>query len=225
MFKEKTKTRNKLKYHCQADFEYWSIRNKTYKPTPKLCIAKRPVYVNNYVQRHLPWIWNIDRRETTVDISHWEINTVPIQYSGASMKKKITGHHALDYCSSMGLSSWYLGFGHDKVTTIEPQTEIRTLVKHNINALGTSFYENDFIDIDCDKYNVIETVKKIDWTLYDTIRLGSSSYSVIYDAIKHQLDNSKIVIYKPTHDFITKLSKDGFNFYQPERSVDYFAKG
>ena len=216
--------RNRPGYHCQADFEYWAQRNKNFKPIPKLTVVRRPVYVNNYVQKNLPWIWNIDRRETTIDIDGWELNNVPLQYSGASMKKFFTGSHALDYCSAGGLTSWYLGFGHDTVTTIEPTPQIRTLVKHNINALGTSFYKQKFIDIDCNKYNVIDAVKQIDWTVYDTIRLGSSSYDVIYDAIKHQLVNSKIVIYKPTMDFIAKATNDGFEHLQNTRCVDYFMK-
>ena len=220
----KTKKRNRTQYICQADFEYWAERNKTYTPTPKLVISKRPVYTNNYIQKHLPWIWNIDRRETTIPIDHWEINNVPPQFSGASMKKSLKGHHALDYCSALGLTSWYLGHGFNKVTTLEPTPEIRRLVKHNINALGTSFYEQDFMDIDCDKYNVKDAVKQIDWTVYDAIRIGSTSYSIIYDAIKDQLSNSKIIIHKPSMDFITKLHKDGYELHQPARGVDYFAR-
>jgi len=117
-----------------------------------------------------------------------------------------------------------MGHSIDEVTTVETNDLLRKLAKHNLNRLGTEFYKQKFIDVDCDKYTVVDAVKQIDWSIYDTIRIGSLSYSRIYDTIKDQLGDCKIVIYKPHLDFVEKMNKDNWVFVENPKGVDYFAK-
>lgn len=219
-----TSTRNRSSYYCQADYEYWAERNKTYKPTPKLVMVKRPVYQSSIMQKDIPWLWQIDRRETSIDINDWEINSVPIQYCGASLKRGQWGNHMLDWCSAFGLTSWYAGHSHKIVTTVETNNFVRKLTKANLKRLGTDFYEQKFIDLNCTKYNLTYAVQQIKWSAYDTIRLGSDSYNIIYDLVKNQLHNCKLIIYKPSLEFINKLENDGWTLSENPKGVDYFTK-
>lgn len=220
-----TTTRNRGSYYCQADYEYWAERNKTYKPTPKLVMVKRPVYQSHLRQYDIPWLWNIDRRETSIDINDWEMNIVPMSYCGASLKRGKWGENFLDWCSCFGLTSWYAGHSFKTVTTVETNDVIRKITRANLKRLKTEFYEQKFLDIDCTKYNLIDGIKQVNWSDYDTIRLGSDSYSIIYDNIKHQLSNCKLIIYKPSLDFIQKMENDGWSLIENPKGVDYFAKG
>jgi lysozyme family protein len=212
-------------YHCEADYEYWRERKKTFKPVARTVLIKRPVYQSSQVQRDLPWLWHIERRETSISLKDWEENSVPMQYSGATFKRGNWGKHAIDWCSAYGLTSWYIGHSVDTVTTVDTNDLLRKLTKINLKKLGTEFYEQKFLDTDCDKYTVVDAVKQIDWSIYDTIRLGSNSYEKIYDTVGEQFkDDCKIVVYKPQHDFIHKLYKDGWLWIENSKGVDYFAK-
>jgi len=219
-----TQTRNRTPYYCEGDYEYWQERKRTYVPTPKMVLVKRPVYQSSLIQSDIPWLWQVDRRETSVDINDWEMNVVPSQYSGASMKRGKWGTHFLDWCSANGLTSWYAGHSHDTVTTVETNDVIRKITRANLKRLKTDFYEQKFLDIDCTKHTLIQAIKKVNWGSYDTIRLGSDSYSIIYDHIKDQLSDCKIIVYKPSLDFIQKLENDGYTFRENPKGVDYFAK-
>ena len=219
-----TQTRNRTSYYCEADMEYWRERNKNKVIYPKTVLIKRPVYQNSLRITQIPWLWNIDRRETSINLKDWEENIVPQQYSGAAFKRGDWGETAIDWCSSYGLTSWYMGHSVKSVTTVETNDLLRKLTKHNLKKLGTEFYEQKFLDIDCDKYTVVDAVKQIDWSVYDTIRIGSTSYERIYDTIKDQLSECKIVIYKPQLDFIHKMEKDGWQWNVNPKGVDYFAK-
>ncbi len=218
-------TRERKSYYCEADYEYWRERNKNKIIYPKTVLIKRPVYQSSLRVSQLPWLWNIDRRETSINYQDWEENTVPQQYSGASFRRGSWGDTAIDWCSCYGLTSWYMGHSIKSVTTVETNDLLRKLTKHNLKKLGTEFYEQKFLDVDCDKYTVADAVKQIDWSIYDTIRIGSNSYERIYDAIKDQLSDCKIVIYKPQHDFIHKMEKDGWDWIVNPKGVDYFTKG
>ena len=218
-----TQTRNRTSYHCQADYEYWAERNKTFVPVKRLTFVKKPVYCNN-VRSDLPWLWSIDRRETTMDIKDWEKTEVPQNQSGATMKRLI-GNHAIDWCSTFGLSSYLLGHGHETVTTVEPTLDIRKLVKVNLKRLKTNFYEQKFIDIDCTKDTLLDVVKQIDWSIYDTIRLGSSAYNEIYDAIYKNISKCEtLVVPTASEYFVKRMDNDGFEYLTNPKGVDYFAR-
>lgn len=219
-----TSTRNRTSYYCQADYEYWAERNKNYKPIPRIVLIKRPVYQNSLRIHQIPWLWNIERRETSINLKDWEQNIVPQQYSGAAFKRGDWGETAIDWCSSYGLTSWYMGHSVKSVTTVETNDLLRKITKTNLKRLGTEFYEQKFLDIDCTKHTLIQAIKEIDWSVYDTIRFGSNSYSIIYDHIKDQLSDCKIIVYKPSLDFIQKLENDGYTFRENPKGVDYFAK-
>jgi hypothetical protein len=218
--------RNTTPYHCQGDYEYWQERKRTYVPTPKTVLALRPVYTSSVKNEDIPWLWQVDKRETSIDITDWEMNTVPQQYCGAGMRRgDYWGGDFLDWCSAYGLTSWYAGHSHKTVTTVETNSVLRKITRANLKRLKTEFYEQKFLDIDCTKYTLIQAIKQIDWSVYDTIRLGSGSYSVIYDHIKHTIkDDCKIIVYKPSLDFIEKLKQDDRRFIENLKSVDYFAK-
>jgi len=217
--------RNSSPYYCQADYEYWQERKKSYVPTPKLVIVRRPVYQSSVLQKDMPWLWAIDRRETSINLKDWEMNVVPSQYAGAAFKRNPKGHHALDWCSCFGLSSWYMGHGHDIVTTVDTNKHIRKLTKANLKALGTNFYDQQFIDINCDKYTLLNVIDSIDWGIYDTIRIGSDSYMRIFDAINNQVKSGcNIVIYKPTIEFQAKLEAMNYEVCMNPKGVDYFTK-
>tara|TARA_R100000406_G_scaffold84261_1_gene67155 strand:- start:359 stop:1027 length:669 start_codon:yes stop_codon:yes gene_type:complete len=220
------KSRNKPKYYCQADYEYWKERNKNKVIVPKTVLIKRPVYQSSLRISKLPWLWQVDKRETTFDWHHWEENVVPQQYSGASFKRGEWGDQAIDWCSSYGLTSWYIGHSCKTVTTVDTNDLLRKITRHNLRKLGTEFYEQKFIDVDCDKYTVVDAVKQIDWSIYDTIRIGSLSYSTIYDTIKDQLKaNVKIAIYKPRADFVQKMHDENYELVLNPKGVDYFSRG
>jgi len=211
--------------YCQADIEYWSERQKTYVPTPKVVLVKRAVYQSSIIQRDLPWLWQVDKRETSIDINDWEMNTVPMQYCGAGLRRgEYWSGNFLDWCSCYGLTSWYAGHSHSSVTTVETNNVLKKITKANLKRLGTEFYEQKFIDLNCTKYNLIYAIQQIDWSAYDTIRIGSDSYSTIYDAVKNQLHNCKLIIYKPSLQFKNKLESDGWTFTENPKGVDYFTK-
>ena len=222
-----TATRNRQPYFCEADYEYWQKRKAEYKPVPRLVLTRRSVYVSSVKSEDLPLLWQIDRRETSIDLDEWEMNTVPQQYCGAGMRRgDYWGGHFLDWCSAFGLTSWYAGHSHKTVTTVDTNAVIRKLTRANLKKLGTEFYEQKFLDIDCTKYTLIQAIKKIDWGMYDTIRIGSASYNVIYDHIKNSIkDDCKIIVYKPSLDFIKKLKQDNRQFIENLKGIDYFAKG
>lgn len=220
-----TQTRNRPSYYCEADYEYWRERNKNKVIYPKTVLIKRPVYQSSLRIHQIPWLWQVDKRETSINWKDWEENAVPQQYSGASFKRGDWGETAIDWCSSYGLTSWYMGHSIKSVTTVETNDLLRKLAKHNLKKLGTEFYEQKFLDVDCDKYTVADAVKQIDWSIYDTIRIGSNSYERIYDVIKDQLSDCRIVVYKPQQDFIHKMEKDGWDWIVNPKGVDYFTKG
>lgn len=219
--------RNTTPYYCQGDYEYWQERKRTYVPTPKMVLVKRPVYQSSKISEDLPWLWQIDKRETSIDLADWEMNTVPQQYCGAGLRRgDYWGGHYLDWCSAYGLTSWYAGHNHTTVTTVETNEVMRKIARANLKRLGTEFYEQKFLDIDCTKYTLIQAIKQIDWSVYDAIRIGSDSYNIIYDHIKDKLKaGCKIIVYKPSLDFKEKLEKGEFEFIENPKGVDYFAKG
>jgi len=211
-------------YECDADREYWLERKRTFVPVKRLMCVKRPVYCNSLKMDDLPWLWQIDKRETSIDISDWEKTETPQNQSGATMKR-LKGNHAIDYCSTYGLSSWYLGHGHKTVTTVEPTLDIRRLAKANLKRLKTNFYEQKFIDIDCTKNTLMNIIKNIKWSIYDTIRLGSPAFNEMYDAIKKDISKCETLIVPTTNDyFIDKMNNDGFDYLTNPKGVDYFVR-
>ena len=212
-------------YYCEADYEYWRERNKNKVIVPRTTLIKRPVYQSSLRISQLPWLWHVDKRETTINWKDWEENCVPQQYSGASFRRGNWGKHAIDWCSCYGLTSWYIGHSVESVTTVDTNDLLRKLAKHNLKKLGTEFYEQKFIDVDCNKYTVADAVKQIDWSVYDTIRLGSNSYEIIYDTVGEQFkEDCRIVIYKPQGDFIHKMYAQGYSWIVNPKGVDYFTK-
>jgi len=65
----------------------------------------------------------------------------------------------------------------------------------------------------------------IDWSVYDTVRLGSSSAPRIYNAIRSQLKDCKLLfVNHPSDSFIEQLVQDGFKHITNLKAADYFAK-
>lgn len=200
--------RDGYQYLCEADKEWHQARAESYIPYDRFCLVYKPIYIGNKRQDDMPQLWQPHWSTTTIDYKQWEYSCVELWRTYMTLQK-IKGSHAIDWCSTYGLSSWMLGHGHDTVTTLECNEYIMHTAKRNLKLLKQDFYEQRFIEIDCDKHTAVARAVEQDWTPYDTIRLGSSNYKDIYRAIRPQLDNCRLLttaVYDP--DFSNELIMD-----------------
>lgn len=185
--------RDGYSYSCEADREWHQARAESYTPVDRFCIVRKPVYLGNKRLDDMPHLWQPHYSSSTIDYSNWEKSCVELWRTYATIKKQ-PGSHAIDWCSTNGLSSWFLGHGHQSVTTIECNDYMMHTAKMNLKILKTDFYEQQFIEIDCNKLTAVASAVETDWTPYDTVRIGSSNYRDIYRAIRPQLDNCKRIM-------------------------------
>jgi len=217
-------SRQRGAFYCEADIEYWRERKATYVPVKRLVLVKKPLYFNN-IKQDTPWIWQVDRRETNIDISDWEMSNIAVTQTGSSLRKGPRGTHCLDWCSTAGISSWLLGHSHETVTTVECRKELKTIAQTNLNKFKTDFYKQQFIELNCNIHDAHEVAKAIEWNKYDTIRLGSSSCERIYEAIRLKITRAKVIYcYNPGPRFIQTMTQDGWAYMQNLKASDYFAK-
>lgn len=215
-------------YYCDADKEYWRERKANYVPKKKVTLVKKPLFINGRSFEALNHVWQFDFRETTFDMSDWEMTNDHIMQTPASLKR-IVGDHAIDWCSTAGISSWLFLKHHQTVTTVECQDVCMTLAKSNINAMikngNSDSNRHKFIELQCNTHKAHNEATKIDWSVYDTVRLGSKSAERIYDTIKSQLTRCKILIVTSAGEgFKQQLITDGFSIVENAKGVDYFTK-
>ena len=217
-----------LAYTCDADREYWQERRRTYVPKKKVTVVKKPLFLHGRRFASLDNVWQFDFRETTHDISEWEMTNEHIMDTKGSLKR-IQGVHAIDWCSNAGISSYLFLKHHETVTTVECQDICMTLAKTNINSMikngESDSNKHKFIELQCNMHKAHNEATKIDWSVYDTVRLGSASAERIYDTIKSQLTHCKTLIPgKIGTGFKQQLIADGFTLVENLKAVDYFTK-
>tara|TARA_R110002124_G_scaffold57639_2_gene161176 strand:- start:36 stop:743 length:708 start_codon:yes stop_codon:yes gene_type:complete len=224
----KTRTRQTAgPYYCEADKEYWQERNKNYVARKKVVLVKKTTYFNNVKEALYPSTWQFDKRETTHDTSEWEMSNIMLNVTGSSLRKH-SGTHAIDWCSTHGVSSHLLAYNHETVMTVECNPECMTMAKTNIknlNVVNKDVDKHSFKELQCDIHNAHIVANTIDWSVYDTVRLGSSSAPRIYNAIKSQLTNCKLLfVSNCSISFQQTLIADGFKHHTNLKAHDYFAK-
>jgi hypothetical protein len=215
-------------YYCDADREYWKQRKETFVLPKKVVLVKKPTYLSHQSQADIGNVWQFDMRETTADRSEWEYSCITPAQTGASLKR-IRGEHALDWCSTVGISSYMLLNNHTRVTTIECRPETATLARTNLKAI---FKQNNIdsnrhtlVELQCNVHTSHIKAMNIDWTVYDTVRLGSNSAENIYMSIRSQLTNCKqVIVPSLTVNLKAQLLSDGYKFIENFKAADYFAK-
>ena len=214
-------------YYCEADKEYWADRKANFVLRKKLTLIKKPLYFNNVRDTLYPNVWQVDRRETTIDISDWEMSNIVVNMTGATLRRH-EGTHAIDWCSTQGISSHLMADKHETVMTVECNSECMTMARTNIKNVAQiqkNGHKHSFKELPCNIHTAHIEAMAIDWSVYDTVRLGSSSAPRIYNAIRSQLKECKLLFVNyPSDSFIKQLQEDGFKHITNLKAQDYFAK-
>jgi len=122
-------------YYCDADREYWAERKANFILRKKLTLVKKPLYFNNVRDTLYPNVWQFDKRETTIDTSEWEMSNIVVNMTGVTLRRH-EGTHAIDWCSTQGISSHLLADKHETVMTVECNSECMTMARTNIKNVA-----------------------------------------------------------------------------------------